>query len=85
MFQPCQLSHLFVVVLATQLLLLSHPAGQHVQSDGSLKLPRGGVRLTLWNRAASSGHSFWQNLYGSHPFFLQVQQGRGQLQFWCDC
>ncbi|WIA35044.1 hypothetical protein OEZ86_003535 [Tetradesmus obliquus] len=48
--------------------------GQHVQSDGSLKLPRGGVTLTLWNRAASSGSSFWQNLYGSHPFFLQVAQ-----------
>jgi hypothetical protein len=46
-----------------------------VQSDGSLKLPRGGVRLTLWNRAASSGHAFWQNLYGSHPFVLQVDQG----------
>lgn len=46
-----------------------------MQSDGSLKLPRGGVTLTLWNRAASSGSSFWQNLYGSHPFFLQVAQG----------
>jgi hypothetical protein len=50
-----------------------------VQSDGSLKLPRGGVRLTLWNRAASSGHAFWQNLYGSHPFFLQVAQGEWSM------
>ncbi|KAF6262255.1 glycosyl hydrolases family 31-domain-containing protein [Scenedesmus sp. NREL 46B-D3] len=55
--------------------------GQHVQGDGSLKLPRSGVRLTLWNRAASAGHAFWQNLYGSHPFFLQVDQMRLQ-QHW---
>jgi hypothetical protein len=39
-----------------------------------LRLPRNGTVLTMWNRdLASAGIEF--NLYGSHPFYLQVNAG----------
>jgi len=48
--------------------------GQRVLSDGALRLPRDGQKLVLWNYAIA-GTPRDTNLYGSHPFSLQVNQG----------
>jgi hypothetical protein len=39
-----------------------------------LLLPRNGTVLTLWNRdLRAANHGI--NLYGSHPFYMQVAEG----------
>jgi hypothetical protein len=47
--------------------------GESMQSEG-LKLRRDGRVVTLWNMDTSSAIPE-VNLYGSHPFYLQINEG----------
>eukprot|EP00877_Chromochloris_zofingiensis_P000332 jgi/Chrzof1/1029/Cz01g37200.t1 len=47
--------------------------GETILSDGSLKLPRNGRTITLWNYDIPAAYAA-VNLYGSHPFYLQVEE-----------
>jgi hypothetical protein len=40
-----------------------------------LLLPRDGTVMTMWNRDLTPAAIGW-NLYGSHPFYLQVNKGK---------
>ena len=48
--------------------------GEFAASQG-LPLKRNGRSVTLWNRDQPSRYTD-QNLYGSYPFLLQLQEGR---------
>jgi hypothetical protein len=68
-------SHIFLTVLP----------GQRVPKDTStLKLPRNGDRLVLWNYDIPSSRMNI-NLYGSHPFIMAVEPGGPLLLLLCWC
>lgn len=50
-------------------------AGETINPSGSLALPRDGRTITLWNYDVAAFNA-GVNLYGSHPFVLQVYEGR---------
>jgi alpha-D-xyloside xylohydrolase len=47
--------------------------GERASSKG-LPLTREGVPITMWNRDCPSRYPD-QNLYGSHPFLLELREG----------
>jgi alpha-glucosidase (family GH31 glycosyl hydrolase) len=50
-----------------------------VSLPSGLQLPRDGTTITLWARDMPSANPY-ANLYGSHPFYLQLNAGGGD---WC--
>lgn len=48
--------------------------GETINLSGSLALPRDGRTITLWNYDVAAFNA-GVNLYGSHPFVLQLFQG----------
>jgi hypothetical protein len=48
--------------------------GETINPSGSLALPRDGRSITLWNYDVAAFNA-GVNLYGSHPFVLQLFQG----------
>lgn len=49
-------------------------AGETINPSGALALPRDGRTITLWNYDVAAFNA-GVNLYGSHPFLLQLHQG----------
>jgi hypothetical protein len=63
-----------VNIHSTAVIGLLHPAGETINPSGSLALPRDGRTITLWNYDVAAFNA-GVNLYGSHPFVLQVYEG----------
>lgn len=53
--------------------------GETILPASGLMLPRNGKVITLWNRDSPAAGPTDVNLYGSHPFFMELRQaGAGQ-------
>lgn len=53
-------------------------AGETINPTGALALPRDGRTITLWNYDVAAFNA-GVNLYGSHPFLLQLHQGTAMI------